>query len=126
MTTAAANGTANKENMMTATAQAILDAIATIEATVGKTAEKDKDAQKKLMAQVPGGTNLPGAPSLTDMMKTTLQHPQIQALASHPDFPALAQDSGVQSLVSALTNQVGQILQGIKGSGHNTQTTLGD
>lgn len=111
---------------MAATAQAILDTIAGIEAATGKQSDKTKEEQQKMLAGLPGKVTVPGTPSLGDMMKTTLQHPQMQALVSHPDFPALAQDSGVQSLVSALTNQVGQVLQGIKGSGQNVVTTLGD
>lgn len=107
---------------MASSAQAILDAVASIEAAMPKQEEKDKKAAQDRMAEVPGAPDIPTStkvPSLQAMLKTTIDHPQMQALASHPDFPALAQDSGVQALVTALTNQVGHVLNGIKGSGQN-------
>jgi len=50
---------------------------------------------------------------LASLMKQTFNSPDMLKLASHPDFPALAQDGGVQQLVSSLTNQVGSVLSGL-------------
>jgi hypothetical protein len=114
---------------MAESAQSILDTIASIEEAIPAQEDKHKARQKELLANTPGRIDtagIPGVPGLADIMRDTLNHPKMLELASHPDFPALAQDSGVQSLVSALTNQVGKVLQGIKGSGQNTYTTLGD
>ncbi len=116
--------------MALTSAQSILDAIAGIE-------NETKPAQEAAAAQVEADFKVQQAAlkdaaakgrkhSIGDMMKSAVASSHAQAIASHPDFPILAQDGGVQALVSALTNQAGKVLQGIKGSGHNPVTTLGD
>lgn len=87
-------------------------------------AEKQKSATSAKPVNIPGVTipsapSIPGAPDLASMMRDHLSSPAIQELTAHPDFPALAGDNGVQALVTALTNQVGHVLNGIKGSGQN-------
>jgi len=60
-----------------------------------------------------------GAPSLAELMKTTINGADMKNLAAHPDFPLLAQDTGIQQLVAGLTNQVGKVLSGYNGNSGN-------
>ena len=88
-------------------------------ATAAKTA-KSKAAVDELK-QFTTNSNTDLASIMKQSMMAAMNHPQFEAIASHPDFPALASDNGVQQLVGALTNQVGKVLNGIKGSGQNVE-----
>lgn len=106
---------------MAGSAQAILDTIAAIEAvTSSESAASNSAAKSKYTPK------LPGPPPIQDLLRETLASDSAKKLAAHPDFPALSKDGGVQALVSAMTNQVGHLLNSIRGSGHDNQTTLGD
>jgi hypothetical protein len=92
------------------------DYIDTIQAEIQAALTKEKSASKEEVDKRSASTKQRVADSmsttqdLASLMTKAVRSTAFSSIVQHPDFPALASDQGVQSLVGALTNRVGSIL----------------